>query len=120
MRLKFDLDLPSGLQDDLVLNEGVLHPEWDWKRQALLPDHCRVIEMLPRDAGECSLPARLRPTAKKLKNLFQRLTPARTWLRNQVDGQEFERTLLTADLTRSLSDYWDVAADGSLINVSPC
>lgn len=34
--------------------------------------------------------------------------------------QEYERTLLSALLIRDLSEYWDVAAEGYLINVAPC
>ena len=41
-RLKFDLDLPSAASDDVILDDGILLPEWDWKKQQLLPDRrCR-------------------------------------------------------------------------------
>lgn len=41
-RLRFDLDLPAEAEDDLVLSDGVLLPEWDWKRRRLRPDRCRI------------------------------------------------------------------------------
>ena len=90
IRLKFDLDLPSAEQDDQVLSDGLLLPEWHWKQARLLPDHCRIMEMEPRGVQGQVLPKHLQATARKLKNQFQRLTPARIWLRNQVDGQEFD------------------------------
>ena len=34
--------------------------------------------------------------------------------------QRYEQTLVEAGLLRDLSDYWDVAAEGYLINVTPC
>ena len=40
--LKFDLDLPAEAEDDLVIGEGIRLPEWDWKQQCLLRDHCRI------------------------------------------------------------------------------
>ena len=90
IRLKFDLDLPPESADDLILSDGILLPEWDWKRQQLLPDRCRVLEMQAADAAPRELPKRLTRTAKRLRNQFQALAPARTWHRAQPDGQEID------------------------------
>lgn len=88
--LKFDLDLPAEAEDDLVIGEGIQLPEWDWKRQVLHPDHCRIVPMLAAEARSLPLPERLRRTAKRLRNQFQALAPARVWHRGQVDGQEID------------------------------
>lgn len=32
----------------------------------------------------------------------------------------YERTLVEAELSREMSEYWDVAAEGYLVNVAPC
>ncbi len=90
IRLKFDLDLPSEAADDRILGAGLRMPEWDWKKAELLADHCRIVEMEAREAEPVALPPRLKPTARHLKKQLQRLTPARTWLRNQADGLEFD------------------------------
>lgn len=37
-----------------------------------------------------------------------------------VDSEQYERTLRQAGLVRNLSQYWDVAAEGYLVNVTPC
>ncbi len=88
--LKFDLDLPSAAEDDLVLADGLRLPEWDWRKQSLLEAHCRVQE-LQADVGECSeLPADLQQTAKRLRHQFQALAPARTWERGRSDGEEVD------------------------------
>ena len=50
-RVKFDLDLPSASADDEPLGPGRKTPEWDWRRQTLLPDHCAVQCLVPRFPG---------------------------------------------------------------------
>jgi len=88
--LKFDLDLPAEAEDDLVISEGIRLPEWDWKRQCLVPDHCRIVPMIAADSSPQALPERLRRTATRLRNQFQALAPARVWHRGQPDGQEVD------------------------------
>ena len=88
--LKFDLDLPSASEDDLILSDGILLPEWDWKKQELLPDRCRIVEMRAEEAQACDLPAHLSQTAKKLRNQFQALMPAKVWYNAQPDGQDID------------------------------
>ncbi len=89
-RLKFDLDLPSAAADDAVLDSGILLPEWDWKKQKLLANRCRVIQMQAENTAPCALPPHLSRTAKRLRNQFQAMTPARTWHHAQMDGQDID------------------------------
>jgi len=89
-RLKFDLDLPSNSEDDQVLQEGILLPEWDWKKQQLIADCCNVVELVSRNEKQQELPLHLKRLAKRLRNQFQALVPARTWLPRQADGQEVD------------------------------
>jgi nitric oxide reductase NorD protein len=89
-RLKFDLDLPSAHADDIVLDDGILLPEWDWKKQRLLPDRCRIVQMLTSDAQPCPLPPHLNRTAKRLRDQLQAIAPARVWFRAQMDGQDID------------------------------
>ncbi|MCB1758200.1 MAG: VWA domain-containing protein [Gammaproteobacteria bacterium] len=89
-KLRFDLDLPSEANDDLVLSEGILLPEWDFKKQQMQDKHCRVVPMLAADAAPCPLPAQLRRTANKLRAQFQQLAPARCWQYQQQDGCEID------------------------------
>jgi nitric oxide reductase NorD protein len=54
-RLKFDLDLPAESEDDLVLSEGILLPEWDWRQGA----HCaRISVAWSRSSPRTPHPAR--------------------------------------------------------------
>lgn len=89
-RLKFDLDLPSAEADDTVIDDGILLPEWDWKKQRLLPNRCRIVQLQTDDATPCVLPSHLGRTAKKLRNKFQTMAPARVWHRAQTEGQDID------------------------------
>ena len=88
--IRFDLDLPAAAQDDLPLGPGIALPEWDYRKQALLKDYCRLQPLLAADAVPTELPARLAPTARRLRNQFQALAPARVWRRGQADGSELD------------------------------
>ncbi len=90
VQMKFDLDLPSEAMDDEILEEGVLLPEWDWKKQVLVQDKCQVVNMVSTEQQDTHLPDHLKATAKKLRNQFQAITPARTWHYGQSDGQEVD------------------------------
>ncbi len=89
-RLRLDLDLPGAAADDLVIGEGILTPEWDHRSRRLIPDHCRIVPMLARDAEPRPLPQELSPTARRLRAQFQILLPARTWRSAQPDGAEID------------------------------
>lgn len=89
-RLRFDLDLPSDACDDRVLSDGILLPEWDWKAQSLIPDHCRVVPMEAANADPVELPKHLNNTAKRLRAQFQQLMPSRVWQRGMADGSEID------------------------------
>ncbi len=87
-RVRFDLDLPAPAQDDTPLGPGILLPEWDYTRQRLLPDHCRLQPMLAKAAPPCRLPPQLDATARRIRRQFQALKPDRIWLARQHQGSE--------------------------------
>ena len=89
-RVRFDLDLPAEADDDLVLADGILLPEWDYRKQRLQPAHCRLQMMLARDAEPCALPPALRAPAKRLRQQFQALTTQRARLRAQLSGSDLD------------------------------
>ncbi|WP_456373883.1 VWA domain-containing protein [Thiolapillus sp.] len=89
-KIKFDLDLPAEAEDDEILSDGLMLPEWDWKKRQLIADHCRVVELVAKDAGAIPLPERLNRTAAKLRSQFQALAPARVWHRARPDGEEVD------------------------------
>ncbi len=89
-RVRFDLDLPSASEDDLPLGPGIKLPEWDYRKRLLVPDYCRVQEMLARRAEPCELPPALRRSARHLRRQFEILRPAHGWRRAQPDGEELD------------------------------
>ncbi len=89
-KLRFDLDLPPAGEDDAPLGEGISLPEWDYKKQIMQPDYCRLQEMVSAQAEPCELPTQLRRTARRLRSQFQALVPTRIWLKGQQDGEEID------------------------------
>ena len=93
-QVRFDLDLPSAAEDDVVLGDGIPLPEWDYRKNLLLEDHVRLAELTPSihdpRAAPCALPEHLRRTARRLHRQFAALTPGRRWLKAQVDGTELD------------------------------
>jgi nitric oxide reductase NorD protein len=89
-KVRFDLDLPSAAEDDVILGDGLPLPEWDYRKNQLLEDHVRLVEVTPQAAEASEMPIRLRRTAKRLHQQFAALLPARRWLKMQPDGQELD------------------------------
>lgn len=89
-RLRFDLDLPSAEEDDTPLAEGVLLPEWHYRRRQLLENHCRVQPLMATQAPPCALPVHLRPSANRLRRQFQALLPQRQVRRAQPQGLDID------------------------------
>ena len=89
-RIRFDLDLPSAESDDTPLGEGILLPEWDYRKSELIKDHCCLQAMVADDAEAIELPQALRRTAKKLRSQFEALVPSRIWYKGQKEGSEVD------------------------------
>lgn len=85
-RIKLDLDLPSAAEDDVPLHEGILLPEWDYRRQQLQPNYCRVIPMLTPHVPPQPLPAHLQRSAQHIRDRFAALQPQQHWRKRQVTG----------------------------------
>jgi len=89
-KIKLDLDLPASKYDDIVLGEGIPIDEWDYKKQSLQKDHCRIIPMTARDAEPADLPEKLKSQARKIRRQFEILRPQRHWLSRQSEGSELD------------------------------
>lgn len=89
-RIRFDLDLPAEADDDFVLADGILLPEWHYRKRQLQPDHCRLQMLLARDAPASDLPVALRATARRLRSQFQAFTSQRARLRAQAHGSDLD------------------------------
>ena len=98
-KIKLDLDLPSAEYDDIPQGEGIPLPEWDYRKQCLIPEHCRLQVMLPRGAEEQALPAALQAPARKLRRRFEALQPRREWRNHQQDGAELDTDSYILHLT---------------------
>ena len=89
-KIKLDLDLPAGKYDDIVLGEGIAVDEWDYKKQRLQKDHCRIIPMKAKNAEATALPQRLKAQVRKIRRQFEILQPQRHWVSRQNEGTELD------------------------------
>ncbi|MBP2301014.1 nitric oxide reductase activation protein NorD [Azospirillum picis] len=102
--LKLDLDLSSPSVDATPLSAPLTYPEWDHRRQAHLPGHCRVIaETAPIDDGRQAPwqpdEAALR-RIRQVRRQFEALRPRRMLFTGQPDGDDLD----LAALVRSRAD----------------
>ncbi|MFO1340250.1 MAG: VWA domain-containing protein [Burkholderiaceae bacterium] len=92
-RVRFDLDLPSAAADDRPLAGGAgveTLPEWDARRQCLLPDHCRVQRLQAESPARFVPPPALRGTARRVRRRLETLRPAPGWQRGLEAGDELD------------------------------
>ncbi|NDY91474.1 VWA domain-containing protein [Ideonella livida] len=89
-RVRFDLDLPSAAADDRPLGPGEPQPEWDWRRQRLLPDHCAVQRLQAASAPPFDPPAALRATARRVRRRLECLRAAPAWQRGLPQGEALD------------------------------
>src|SRR5690606_1698774 len=89
-RVRFDLDLPAADNDDTPLGPGIHLPEWDWRKQALIPDFCCLEPLLPVSAPLAALPELWRPSAAHLRRQFEALAPQPAWRGRARQGEELD------------------------------
>lgn len=88
--IKLDLDLPSAQYDDIVLEDGILINEWDYKQQRLQKDHCRLQVMMAKSTETVDLSADLQFQARKIRRQFEALCPQHNWVSRQQEGIELD------------------------------
>ena len=89
-RVKFDLDLPSASADDVPLGPAMTLPEWDWKQQRLLPQHCHVLTLTTTAPPNWTPPPALHATARTMRRRLEVLRAAPHWQRGCTDGEQLD------------------------------
>lgn len=89
-RVKFDLDLPSSSNDDVLVGVGQPFPEWDFKRGALLPAHVHIQESLARVASAYRPEPALRVIARQMRRRMEVMRHAPRLQRGQENGEEID------------------------------
>lgn len=89
-KLKFDLDLPGSEQDDIVLQEGIKLPEWDYRKSEMQKDFCRLHLMETKKVEPHVFSPLLKEKAKRLKAQFEFLAMQKQWLKGQPEGSEID------------------------------
>ena len=89
-RVKFDLDLPSASADDRPLGPGIRLPEWDFRRNALIPEHCALQTLVATPAESYVPPTALRTTARRVRRRLEVLRAGSGRQRAQPEGDEID------------------------------
>ncbi|AUZ83408.1 hypothetical protein CDW43_01930 [Methylophaga nitratireducenticrescens] len=89
-KIRFDMDLPSPIHDELPLGEGIRLPEWDYKKQQMRDNFCLLQPFLADEAPPTPMPVHLRALAAKICRQFELLIPERRWLNRQSQGEELD------------------------------
>ena len=100
-KLAFDLDLAPEDIDRERLSGEHLYPEWDYRKRAYIPDHCRVLTSLAEEAQGEDIwrpDAVMRRRIRMVKRQFEALRPRRELLRRQLDGTELDTDALVRSL----------------------
>ncbi len=90
-RLRFDFDLGPLDPDTGPLDEGILYPEWDYRRGVYRENHCRVLpgtigpEPEPWQPSEES-----RRQIRRVRRYFEALRPKREVRSRQLDGPDLD------------------------------
>ncbi len=96
-KLKFDLDLAPQDVEHERLSDKHTYPEWDYRKNIYLPDHCRVLSgVAPElEAGSVWQPDRdARQRIRAVKRQFEALRPRQERFMRQADGSELDMDAL--------------------------
>jgi nitric oxide reductase NorD protein len=90
--LRMNLDRAARVEDaaPAVAAPAFLLPEWDFKRQTLLPAHVSLRISSPANVTACELPERLRHEQRRLHHQLALLNPERQVHRRQSHGDEID------------------------------
>jgi nitric oxide reductase NorD protein len=89
-RFHFDLDLSPEAFDPTRIEAELTYPEWNYRKQSYLEDHCRVVVASMEEPLPSSAPAYDDMLVRKVKRQFETLRPRRELLRSQLDGNELD------------------------------
>ncbi len=90
-QLRMEMDLaPVAVDGERLCGEHT-YPEWNFRAQDELPDHCRVLTGVLEEApGSEALDEATRRRIRRVRRQFEALRPRREWLRGQLDGTELD------------------------------
>ncbi len=90
-RLRFDLDLGPQDPGTNPLDEGVLYPEWDYRRGAYHEKHCRVVPGTIQPSQEPWQPSEeSRRQIRRVRRYFEAMRPKREVRSRQLDGPDLD------------------------------
>lgn len=88
-RFHFDLDLSPEAVDPARIEGEFTYPEWNFRKQAYLEDHCRVVVGTAPELDNKAIDSDA-ATVRKVRKQFETLRPKREVRRAQLDGNELD------------------------------
>ncbi|OWV84654.1 VWA domain-containing protein [Rhizobium sp. R693] len=88
-KFHFDLDLSPEAFDPSRIKAELTYPEWNFRKQEYLPDHCRVVLGMASESDDKPI-ASDQAIVRKVKRQFETLRPKREIRRAQLDGNELD------------------------------
>lgn len=90
-RLRLDLDLPPDAVVGGALTGRFTYPEWDYRRETMLPNHCQVLTGIAEEEGEDWRPTdETRRLIRRVRRQFEALRPRMMTFHRQADGDELD------------------------------
>lgn len=90
-RVRMELDLPPSEATGVPAQAAVTYPEWNYRLQAYLPDHCTVLTGQQEPAAQhWRLDATMQRRIRRVRRQFEALRQRRELLRGQLDGSELD------------------------------
>jgi len=109
-RIRLDLDLPPEANIGERLIGTYTYPEWDYRKQVLLPDHCVVqAETAEEEGVDWEPDEEARRLIRRVRRQFEALRPRQMTFRRQADGDDL-------DLEAVVRARCDMAATGEISN----
>lgn len=96
-RLRLHLDLSPAEADHIRLSDEYTYPEWNFRSQAYLPDHVRVLEAQVQHQTETPVFQPDRRLMNEVRRQFETLLPRRQLLPRQIDGAELDLDAVIAN-----------------------
>ena len=102
--IRFDLDLPAEENDDLILGDGILLPEWHYRKNTLLPDACQLQTMIADDITPVELTLEQQQASQNIEKLFSMLAVSNHRQSAQPSGDELDLDAWIDNYTRPVKD----------------
>lgn len=102
--IRFNLDLPAEENDDLCLGDGILLPEWHYKKNQLVPNVCNLQTMIADEIKPVELSTGQQKLAQEVQQLLSMLAVSNRPKKAQLTGSEIDLDAWLDHYTQPVKD----------------